>query len=81
MELAKHVDSIVIEPSDGGSIRYKGKWDLLGDGGSMDGAEGGNWSQLPPALRLLQSLMNRQVSMTDIARATIHRIDASLLYS
>ena len=42
MELAKHIDSIVLEPGDGETIRYKGEWDLLGNGGSMDGAEGQN---------------------------------------
>ena len=31
MELAKHVDSILILPEEGGAIKYKGKWKLLGD--------------------------------------------------
>jgi hypothetical protein len=51
MELAKHVKEIVLSPGDGDEIKYTGKWELLGDGGNMDGAEGGNCSQLPPALR------------------------------
>jgi site-specific DNA recombinase len=42
MELAKHVKEIVLLPGDGSEIKYRGKWDLLGDGGSMDGAEGQN---------------------------------------
>lgn len=46
MELAKHVKEIVLSPGDGGEIKYKGKWDVLGNSGSMDGAEGANCSQL-----------------------------------
>jgi site-specific DNA recombinase len=42
MELAKHVKEIVLSPGDGDEIKYTGKWDLLGDGGNMDGAEGQN---------------------------------------
>ncbi len=40
--LAKHVNEIVLSPGDGGEIKYKGKWDLLGDGGSRECAEGQN---------------------------------------
>jgi hypothetical protein len=33
MELAKHIQEIVITPGEStGEIKYKGKWDLLGDG-------------------------------------------------
>jgi site-specific DNA recombinase len=46
MELAKHVKEIVLSPGQGDEIKYTGNWDLLGDGGNMDGAEGGNCSQL-----------------------------------
>jgi site-specific DNA recombinase len=42
MELTKHVKEIVFSPGDGDKIKYTGKWDLLGDGGNMDGAEGQN---------------------------------------
>ena len=35
----------------GEEIKYTGIWDLLGDGGNMDGAEGGNCSHLPQTLR------------------------------
>jgi chromosome segregation ATPase len=42
VELAKHVKEIVLSPRDGGEIKYTGKWDLLGDGGNMGGAEGQN---------------------------------------
>ena len=43
MELVKHIDSIVLEPGEGGqTIRYKGTWKLLGDSGSMECAEGQN---------------------------------------
>jgi site-specific DNA recombinase len=42
MVLAKHVKEIVLSPGDEGEIKYTGNWDLLGDGGSMDGAEGQN---------------------------------------
>ncbi len=31
MELAKHVQEIVLSQEDGGVIEYKRKWDLLGD--------------------------------------------------
>jgi DNA invertase Pin-like site-specific DNA recombinase len=34
-QLAKHVKEITILPRDGGKIAYMGKWDLLGDGGTM----------------------------------------------
>ena len=51
MELAKHVKEIGRSPGDGDEIKYTGKWDLLGDGGNLDGAEGGNCSQLPSTLR------------------------------
>jgi hypothetical protein len=51
IELSKHVKEIAIAPGDGGEIKCTGKWDLLGDGGNMDGAEGGNCSQLPKTLR------------------------------
>ncbi len=40
MELAKHVKKIVLSPGVEDEIEYTGKWDLLGDGGNMDGAEG-----------------------------------------
>jgi hypothetical protein len=42
MELAKHVKEIVISPGVGDEITYTGKWDLLGNGANMDGAEGQN---------------------------------------
>ena len=45
MELAKHVKEIELLPGDGGTIKYKGQWALLGDGDllrSWDGAEGQN---------------------------------------
>jgi hypothetical protein len=42
MVLAKHVKEIVLSPGDEGEIKYTGNWDLLGHGGSMDGAEGQN---------------------------------------
>ena len=47
MELAKHVKEIVISPGVGDEITYTGKWDLLGNGANMDGAEGQNRS-VPP---------------------------------
>jgi hypothetical protein len=47
MELAKHVNEIVLSPGHGDDIKYIGKWDLLGDGDNMDGAEGQNGS-VPP---------------------------------
>jgi hypothetical protein len=45
MQLAKHVKEIELLPGDGGTIKYKGEWALLGDGDSLrswDGAEGQN---------------------------------------
>jgi hypothetical protein len=47
MELAKHIEKIMILPEgrEPHSIKYKGKWDLLGDESglrSSDGAEGQN---------------------------------------
>jgi hypothetical protein len=43
MELAKHVKEIVMLPGqEAGEIKYKGKWDLLGDGGRRECAEGQN---------------------------------------
>jgi site-specific DNA recombinase len=44
MELSKHIQEITIMPgADANSIKYKGKWNLLGDGvRSWDGAEGQN---------------------------------------
>jgi len=48
MELAKHIQEIVIAPGKTtGEIKYKGKWDLLGDGNELPNrecAEGGNRS-------------------------------------
>jgi len=36
MELAKHIQEIVITPGEtAGEIKYKGKWDLLGDGNEL----------------------------------------------
>jgi hypothetical protein len=44
-ELAKHIDSITLQPEgNGGSIKYKGNWKLLDDTG---GPEGGNRSLSP----------------------------------
>jgi hypothetical protein len=43
MELAKHVKEIVMLPGqEAGEIKYKGKWDLLGDGERRECAEGQN---------------------------------------
>ncbi len=45
MQLAKHVKEIELLPGDGGTIKYKGEWNLLGDGDALrswDGAEGQN---------------------------------------
>jgi site-specific DNA recombinase len=45
MQLAKHVKEIELLPGEGGTIKYKGEWALLGDGDSLrswDGAEGQN---------------------------------------
>ncbi len=43
MELAKHVKEIVMLPGQkAGEIKYKGTWDLLGDGGRRECAEGQN---------------------------------------
>jgi site-specific DNA recombinase len=45
MQLAKHVKEIELLPGEGGTIKYKGEWALLGDGDllrSWDGAEGQN---------------------------------------
>jgi hypothetical protein len=45
MHLAKHVKEIELLPGDGGTIKYKGEWALLGNGDSLrswDGAEGQN---------------------------------------
>jgi hypothetical protein len=42
MELAKHIDSITVGAGDLGAIRYRGKFKLLGDSVSWDGAEGQN---------------------------------------
>jgi hypothetical protein len=43
MQLAKHVKEIVMLPGqEAGEIKYKGKWDLLGDGGRRESAEGQN---------------------------------------
>jgi hypothetical protein len=51
MELAKHIQEIVITPGEStGEIKYKGKWDLLGDGKELRNrgcAEGGNRSLSP----------------------------------
>ncbi len=35
MELAKHVQEIVISQENGGAIKYKGEWDLLGDSAQL----------------------------------------------
>ena len=42
MVLAKHFNEIVLSPGDGGEIKYKGKWDWLGDGDRRECAEGQN---------------------------------------
>jgi site-specific DNA recombinase len=45
MQLAKHVKEIELLPGDGGTIKYKGEWALLGNGDTLrswDGAEGQN---------------------------------------
>ncbi len=48
-ELAKHIESITLLPEgNGGAIKYKGQWKLLGD---MECAEGGNRSQLQYSVR------------------------------
>jgi hypothetical protein len=51
MQLAKHVKEIELLPGDGGTIKYKGEWALLGDGDSLrrwDGAE----ARLAPCCRI-----------------------------
>ena len=40
MELAKHVEEIVISQEGGGAIKYKGKWDLLGDAAQLGWCRG-----------------------------------------
>jgi hypothetical protein len=42
MELATHVEEIVLSPGDGDEIKYTGNWDVLNDGDNTDGAEGQN---------------------------------------
>jgi hypothetical protein len=50
MQLAKHLQEILLTPRYGDEIKYTGNGGLLGDGGNVDGAEGGNCSRLPPTL-------------------------------
>jgi hypothetical protein len=45
MQLAKGVKEIDLLSGDGGTLKYKGQWALLGDGAALrglDGAEGQN---------------------------------------
>ncbi len=48
MELAKHVQEIVISQEDGGAIQYKGKWDLLGDAAQLGVCRGRGSLRTPP---------------------------------
>jgi hypothetical protein len=49
MELGKHVQEIVISPEEGGAIKYKGKWDLLGDAAQLGVCRGpeSDWLRRP----------------------------------
>ena len=40
MELAKHVQEVVILREDGGAIKYNGKWDLLGEAAQLGWCRG-----------------------------------------
>jgi hypothetical protein len=42
MQLAKHLQEILLTPRYGDEIKYTGNGGLLGDGGNVDGAEGQN---------------------------------------
>src|SRR5580704_7714584 len=49
MELAKHVQEIVIAQEEGGEIKYKGEWDLLGDAAQLGVCRGpeSDWLRRP----------------------------------